>query len=232
MSPVTVVLLNELYHFVVTCSEASFIIIWDVWKGQKVNLITRAHTRVKHGEVLLVAITAGCFDPKHQFLLTAGDKTLKVWNFNEGICLRTVLVDGSHRVKDVFWTNERILAVGESVTEFHDNNDYKEQINFGQAWQRCHKGEIICASVREPEAVVTSCTAGDLVFWFFETGRPFLRFNVKYPSDRLQIVYYDGAKKSPEERRITKSKRKLLESLRRRFVFLEMLLLVRCANNL
>lgn len=203
-----------------TCSVTSTIIIWDVWKGRKVNLITRAHTRVKHGEVLLVAITAGCFDPKHQFLLTAGETNLKVWNFNEGVCLRNIMIEGSHHVKDVFWTSGRIFAIGQSVNEFHDNNDHKAQINLGSAWERCHQGEIICASVREQEAVVTSCTDGDLVFWNFETGRPYLRFNVKYPSNRLQIVYYKDTKneKISEKKRMTKTMRnKMFSSLAERF---------------
>lgn len=187
VSAVSIILLNELYHFLVTCSVSSTIIIWDVWKGRKVNFISRAHTRVKHGEIQLLEITAGCFDPKHQFLLTAGDDSLKVWNFNEGICLRTILVDC--RVTEVYWTRNRIFAtIGRSVTEFHDSNDYKEQINQGKSWRECHHGNIVCTSFRDPDAIVTSCTSGDLIFWHFETGQPYLRFNVEYPTHRLQIV--------------------------------------------
>lgn len=188
MSAITLILLNDLYNFLVTCSVSSSIIIWDVWKGRKVNFIPRAHTRVKHGEIQLIEISAGCFDPKHQFLLTAGDETLKVWNFNEGFCLRTINV-GFSRINEVFWTTQRIFAVSESVTEFHDGNDYKEQINRGKTWRECHRGTIVCASVRDPDAVVTSCTAGDLIFWRFDTGQPFARFNVEYPALKLQVVY-------------------------------------------
>lgn len=188
LSSITVILLNKLYHFLVTCSVASTIIIWDVWRGRKVNFISRAHTQVKHGEVQLLEITAGCFDPNHQFLFTVGGETLKVWNFNEGICLRTIKIDTPCRVSKVFWTYQRIFAIGESVIEFNDNNDYKEQINLGKTWRECHQGDIVCASFRDPDAIVTSCTAGDLIFWHLETGQPYLRFNLQYPRHRLQVV--------------------------------------------
>lgn len=56
MTPVSFILLNELYNFLVTCSISSVIIIWDVWRGRKINLISQAHTQVKHGEVQLVGI--------------------------------------------------------------------------------------------------------------------------------------------------------------------------------
>jgi WD40 repeat protein len=122
-SAVSVLLFNKLFNFVVTCSISSTIIVWDVWKGLKVNLITRAHTEVLHGEVQLLAITAGCFDPKHQFLLTASDDgTIKVWNFNEGICLRTVKIEGESRVSMVFWESERIFVMGaKSIAKFYDS---------------------------------------------------------------------------------------------------------------
>lgn len=102
ISPVTVVLLNKLYNFLVTCSVSSTIITWDVWRGRRVNLIPRAHTRHKHGKVELVEIASACFDPNHQFLLTTGEE-IKVWNFNEGFCLRTIRIEASSRVHQVFW---------------------------------------------------------------------------------------------------------------------------------
>lgn len=192
-STVSVILFNKLFNFLVTCSVSSTIIIWNVWKGQKVNLITRAHTQVLHGEVQLLGITAGCFDPKHQFLLTASDDgTIKVWNFNEGICLRTVKIEGERRVSMVFWETQRIFAMGaKAISKFHDSKDSKMQITFGSTWDKCHRGEIICAAVRDLDAIVTSCTEGDLIFWNFITGRPYLRFNVANPTQRLPVVYIE-----------------------------------------
>jgi hypothetical protein len=190
LSAVSLVLLNELFQFLVTASVCSTIIIWDIWKGRRVNLITRAHTRVRHGEVQLIAITAGCFEPNQQFLLTAGGKTVKVWNFNEGLCLREIEIEGSLSVSQVFWTNHRIFAIGQTINEFHDSNDYEEHINRAKVWRNSHQSEILCSSIRESDAVVTSCTSGDLIFWRYDTGKAYMRFNVRHPSQRLQLVYY------------------------------------------
>lgn len=209
MSQVTLILLNELFRFLVTASVSSTITIWDVWRGRKVNLITRAHTRVEHGELQLASITAGCFDPKHQFLLTAGDRTaLKVWNFNEGICLRSIDIEGG--VVAVFWGHQRIFAMGSGrrVVEFNDSSSVKEQLNRGKQWARWHRGHIICAAIREPDVIVTGCTAGDLIFWRYETGQPYMRFSVEHPTHRLQIVdikKFDErrSEKVPEGKRMT-----------------------------
>lgn len=213
-SAVSVILFNKLFNFLVTCSISSTIIVWDVWKGRKVNLITPAHTKVVHGEVQALGISAGCFDPKHQFLLTASDDgTIKVWNFNEGICLRSVKIDGESRVSMVFWETQRIFAVGaKAISKFHDSKDSKMQITFGSTWAHWHRGEIVCAAVRDLDVIVTSCTRGDLIFWNFITGRPYLRFNITNPTQRLQVVYVEKLdemrnKSSPEAKHTSSEKR-------------------------
>lgn len=196
IAPITIILLNELYRFLVTTSTDSTIIVWDIWNGRKVNWILRAHTGLRQGEMLPLEITAGTFDIRHQFLLTgAVDGSLRVWNFNEGICLRNLQIES--RVEEVFWTHQRIFAVGRDVvTEFNDSNNYKEQINRGKVYDRCHEGEVICASVRVPDTIVTSCTHGDLIFWGYETGQPYSRFSLKDPTRRMQIVYHKNMKTS------------------------------------
>lgn len=222
MTPVTVILLNKLYDFLVTCSVDSTIIVWDVWKGRRVNLITQAHTRTQHGVLKLVPITAGCFDAKHQFLLTAGeDGTLKVWNFNEGICLRNIGVGRKCLVSTVFWSSQRIIAMGadKTITEFGDSNDYKQQINRGKTWPECHSGAIICAATREPDMIVTSCSGGDLIFWSFETGQPYTRFNLSDPTQQLPLVYnkkFDNKKAPEAKHEKMKTKEKKLQGLRER----------------
>lgn len=115
-----------------------------------------------------------------------------------GICLRNIQIGSS--VAAVFWTHQRIFVVGrDEITEFHDSNDYKEQINRGKIWSQCHEGKIICASIRPPDAIVTTCSHGDIIFWSYETGHPYLRFNLKTPTCRMQIVYHHrNNKKVPQ----------------------------------
>lgn len=196
IAPITLILLNELYRFLVTTSTDSTIIVWDIWNGRKVNWILRAHTALRQGEMFPLEITAGTFDIRHQFFLTgAVDGSLRVWNFNEGICLRNLQIES--RVEKVFWTHQRIFAVGrQGITEFNDANDYRELTNRGKMYDRCHEGEIVYASIRPPDSIVTSCTHGDLIFWGYETGQPYMKFNVKNPTCRLQIVYHKIQKKS------------------------------------
>jgi len=187
-TPVTLILFNELFQFLASCGSDSTIIVWDLWRGRKVNWIFRAHTTLKHGEVVPIKISAGCFDTKHQYLVTgAVDGSIKIWNMNEGLCVRTLNVDSF--IRNLFWTNDRIFAVSNVVTEFNDNNDYKQQINIGRIWFDCHGGKITCASIRFPDALVTACSHGDLIFWNYQTGQPYMRFNMNKPTQRLQIVY-------------------------------------------
>lgn len=48
-------------------------------KGKRNTLIRDAHTRLLHGELIPVEITAACFDPGYQLLLTgARNGSLKV----------------------------------------------------------------------------------------------------------------------------------------------------------
>lgn len=85
IAPITLILLNDLYRFLVTTCTDSTIIVWDIWRGRKVNWILRAHTALRQGEMFPLEITAGSFDMRHQFLLTgAVDGSLRIWNFNEG----------------------------------------------------------------------------------------------------------------------------------------------------
>ncbi|XP_070491037.1 WD repeat-containing protein on Y chromosome [Chironomus tepperi] len=187
-TPVTLILFNELYQFLASCGTDSTIIVWDLWRGRKVNWIFRAHTVLKHGEVIPIKISAGCFDTKHQYLVTGGeDGSIKIWNMNEGLCVRSLHVNSF--VRNIFWTNDRIFAISDVVTEFNDNNDYKQQINIGKTWLGFHAGDITCASLHYPDALVTACSHGDLIFWNYENGQPYMRFNMGMPTQRLQIVY-------------------------------------------
>jgi len=67
--------------------------VWDLWRGRRSLLIRNAHSRVVYGKLEGVEITAACFDPPQQQLLTgARNGTLKVWNFNTGNCVRNMTV--------------------------------------------------------------------------------------------------------------------------------------------
>lgn len=185
---ISVILYNDLFRTIVTCGFDSFIIVWDPWTGRRQILIKHAHTRLAHGEILRLEITAACFDPKKQLLLTgARDGTLKVWNFNNGVCIRNLHIEHNCEVTQVFWFFERMLAVGwnKHVTEFSDTKE--NELGDGKVWDVCHTDDILAAAARAPQTLATSSYAGELVLWTLETGQPYRRFDVEKPWARIKV---------------------------------------------
>lgn len=77
----------------------SCIMVWDPWRGGRSRLVKQAHSLVRSGRDEAVEITAACFDPPQQLLLTgAANGTLKIWNFNTGICVRNMTIGDSKSV--------------------------------------------------------------------------------------------------------------------------------------
>lgn len=183
---ISVVLYNDLFQSIVTCGLDSYVIVWDPWTGKRIGLIKEAHTRLFHGEIKRVEITAACFDPKQQLLLTgARDGTLKMWSFNNGLCVRNFAIEHMCEVTAVFWFHERILAMGwnKHVTEFSETGDH----GIGKYWDTCHMEDILAAAARESETLATGSYAGELVLWKLETGQPYRRYSVGNPTARIKV---------------------------------------------
>ncbi|XP_071442112.1 WD repeat-containing protein on Y chromosome isoform X2 [Hetaerina americana] len=121
---VTKALYNTLFKCLVTVGNDSAIMIWDVWTGKCSSILTEAHTRMEYGLQVPIEITAAAFDPISQQLLITGarDGTLKIWNFNSGLCIRHMSIERNCEVTSVLWLQNRILAVGwnRHITEFAD----------------------------------------------------------------------------------------------------------------
>lgn len=187
--PLSVILYNDLFNSVVTCGLDSYIIVWNLWTGKRETFIKAAHTRMAHGGMLRLEITAACFDPKQQLLLTgARDGTLKIWNFNNGICVRNLAIEFMCEVTQVFWFNERILAVGwnKHVIEFSDTEE-NELGNTGKMWDICHNEDVLAAAAHPPQSLITSSYGGELVLWKLETGQPYRRYDVDTPAARIKV---------------------------------------------
>lgn len=189
--PVSIVLYNKLFDVIITCGFDSLIIVWDSIAGTRLNIIKMAHSRILHGEKLRVEITTACFDPKHQLLLTgATDGTLKVWNFNNGFCVRHMSITPAAEVTAVFWVPDRILAIGwdRTVTEFAEvgiETEYPQ----GKQWCVQHNEDILCAAFSSFKVLVTASYNGDIVFWHSETGQPYKKYNIEEPKTPVHIVY-------------------------------------------
>ncbi|XP_037949995.1 WD repeat-containing protein on Y chromosome [Teleopsis dalmanni] len=187
-APVSVVLYNRLFRNIVTCGLDSYIIVWDPWTGQRKVIIKNCHTKIIYGESRDIEITAACFDPLEQFLLTgARDGSLKIWNYNSAVCMRNMVTKKDREVTTVIWVVDRILAVGwdQQVTEFNDveGREYGDP----KKWPRFHGDDVTCADVKVGEGVVTATYSGEIIFWKLETGQPYRRYSVKDPTKFIEL---------------------------------------------
>ncbi|XP_039751479.1 WD repeat-containing protein on Y chromosome-like [Pararge aegeria] len=182
------VLYNPLFKVVITCGMDSIIINWDPVTGKRNVMVRDAHTRLLHGELIPVEITAACFDPGNQLLLTgARNGTLKVWNFNTGLCLRNLAIEHMCEVTNCFWVEGRILAVGwnRHVTEFEDTSTSST----GKSWETRHSDDVLAAAVRTPLTLATASYNSELILWKLETGQPYRRFSCTEPMLRIKLQY-------------------------------------------
>ncbi|XP_022814893.1 WD repeat-containing protein on Y chromosome-like [Spodoptera litura] len=185
---VSKVLYNPLFKVIITCGTDSIIINWNPITGKRNVLIRDAHVRDMHGEQIPVEITAACFDPGYQLLVTgARNGELKVWNFNTGLCLRTMSIEHMCEVTNCFWVEGRILAVGwnRHVVEFEDTG----MATTGKSWEKRHTDDVLAAAARPPLTMATSSYNSELVLWKLETGQPYRRFSCTEPTLRIKMVY-------------------------------------------
>ncbi|XP_068151676.1 WD repeat-containing protein on Y chromosome [Drosophila tropicalis] len=201
-APVSVVLYNRLFRNIVTCGLDSYIIVWDPWTGRRKIIMKSCHTKMIYGETIDIEITAACFDPLEQFLLTgARDGSLKIWNYNNAVVIRNMSIQADQEVTAVIWVVERILAMGwdRQVTEFNDveGREYGDP----KKWPKFHTDDITCGDVKLGEGVVTATYSGEIIFWKLETGQPYRRYSVMEPKRFIEL------KLSDEEKQMKRSKR-------------------------
>ncbi|XP_022814894.1 WD repeat-containing protein on Y chromosome-like [Spodoptera litura] len=185
---VSAILYNPLFKIIITLGMDSIIINWNPLTGKRNVLIRDAHVRVVHGEVIPVEITAACFDPGYQLLLTgARNGELKVWNFNTGLCLRELSIEHMCEVTSCFWVEGRILAIGwnRHVIEFDDTG----MATNGKTWETRHTDDVMAAAVRPPLSLATASYNSELVMWKLETGQPYRRFSCTEPTLRIKMIY-------------------------------------------
>ncbi|XP_034257101.1 WD repeat-containing protein on Y chromosome [Thrips palmi] len=188
-APVTCVIYNTLFKCVVTTGMDSCIMVWDPWRGSRTRLVKQAHSLVRYGRDEPVEITAACFDPPQQLLLTgAANGTLKVWNFNTGICVRNMTIGSNGEVTAVMWVPMRILAVGWNmrVVEWADGGASLR----GKSWDLKHTSHVLCADTRPPDALATATDNGELIMWRLETGQPYGRYRVDEPVHKSGMSHY------------------------------------------
>ncbi|XP_025075875.1 WD repeat-containing protein on Y chromosome-like isoform X1 [Pogonomyrmex barbatus] len=179
---VSCVLYNQLFRVIVSTGLDSCIIVWDPWRGHRLRLISHAHSIMRYGQHADIEITAACFDDSEQFLVTgARDGSLKMWNFNTGLCLRNVMVDHQCEITNVVWYKNQILCCGwnKRVTEVAASES-----DICKNWTNNHTDDILCAAIKFPQLLATGTYNGELILWNLETGQPFRQYQVTNVSKR------------------------------------------------
>ncbi|KAG7203778.1 hypothetical protein KM043_013799 [Ampulex compressa] len=169
---------------IVSTGTDSCIIVWDPWLGRRLNLIKNAHSQLMLGQYMNIAITAACFDNSEHLLVTgAQDGSLKMWNFNTGICIRNMMIENHCEVTSIVWLENRILCAGwnHRVTEFALSNDDTHK----KEWEARHTDDILCAAAYFPQVLATATYNGELILWRLETGIVLhVRYSIRYRADR------------------------------------------------
>ncbi|XP_035856994.1 WD repeat-containing protein 49 [Sander lucioperca] len=172
---------NEEFRQVVSCTEGSVVKVWDFDTGRQVFEFGGTHN--------LSAITCMTFDPKGRRLVTGGrDGSLKIWNFNNGQCLKTLKKDGEcHEVCDCIFLqvhrNVYVMSVGrDRMIDIYP--DIPEDLHHVQrpqpSWQddlkNGHKDDILCVAQCPPSLIATSSYDGEIIVWNVVSGRIQCRF--------------------------------------------------------
>ncbi|KAG5331215.1 WDY protein, partial [Acromyrmex charruanus] len=174
---VSCVLYNQLFRVIVSTGLDSCIIVWDPWYGRRLRLISHAHSVIRYGQYVDIEITAACFDDSEQFLVTgARNGSVKMWNYNTGICIRDMMVDYQCEITSITWYKNRILCCGwnKHVTEL---SIFKSDI-CKKNWTTIHTDDILCMAARYPQLLATGSYNEELIFWNLETGQPFRKYLV------------------------------------------------------
>ena len=165
-------LYNELFNQVVTSGHDGYVIVWDMFNGQKI-----IQFKVENG----VEITAMCFDESKRRLIT-GTRTgnINIWNFNNGALLHILPKTSDVEITSLNYIRERIISGGwiKRITVYHDpkeNSEYKE-------WEPMHDEDILSMSIYSnkslPAAIVASASYdGDIYLWSLETGSVLSKLN-------------------------------------------------------
>ncbi|XP_050985722.1 WD repeat-containing protein on Y chromosome isoform X1 [Labeo rohita] len=172
---------SEDFRQVVSCSEGSVVKVWDVDTGAQVFEYGCAH-----GES---AITCMAFDTSGRRLVTGGrDGCLKMWNFNNGQCVKILSRDGRcAEICDCAYLtlhrNAFVISVGwgRRIDIYLDS---KEETQFNQnpkpSWQddvrNGHKEDILCIAHCTPHLLATGSYDGEIIVWNVVSGRIQCRF--------------------------------------------------------
>ena len=156
------------------------ICVWSITSGDKAIQFSADKTQEnenpdeggKHSEV-----TSMTFDPTFRRLLTAAkDGAVKIWNFNNGACLRELPVYDATEITSIVCPKQKIITGGwnKRLTEYVDQSD-----NDAVKWLAPpHRNDILHMALYPPHMLATCSYDGDIFIWSLDIGRLMYCLNV------------------------------------------------------
>ncbi|XP_069747677.1 cilia- and flagella-associated protein 337 [Narcine bancroftii] len=180
------------FRQVISCSEGSVIKVWDLDTGNLAFEFSRAH-----GDS---AVCCTAFDDSGRRLITGGrDGCVKIWNHNNGHCLKILKKEGRcEEICDCIFVeihkNNYVLAVGwdRRINIYSDSSDDLHHVQPPQPrWQDDlkwgHKDDILCIAQCPPSLLATSSYDGETIVWNMISGH--ICCHLQSPSTK---VHRDG----------------------------------------
>ncbi|XP_013775753.1 WD repeat-containing protein on Y chromosome-like [Limulus polyphemus] len=172
-------LYNSLFNYVISTCHGSVITVWDLNTGDKIIQFNKCHKITKIGVYYPVEITAMTLDPTERRLITGGrDGTVKIWNFNNGACLREMKTIGKTEITSILCQKEYIIVAGwnKHVTAFLDSADDDSY----KIWTAKHKDDIVAMDYYKGSLLATASYDGEIILWLLETGHVSKRLRETY----------------------------------------------------
>ncbi|XP_029111355.1 WD repeat-containing protein 49 [Scleropages formosus] len=187
---------SEVFRQVVSGSEGSVVKVWDIDTGMQVFEFGGAHG--------LSAVACMTIDPKGRRLVTGGrDGCLKVWNFNNGHCLKIFKKEGEDdEVCDCTYltVNRKSYVVsvgwGRRVNVYIDSpdDDLHHIQNPQPPWpddlRHGHQDDILCVAECPPSLLASGSHDGEVIVWNLVSGHLQCRFLTPLPPDQGTGPFY------------------------------------------
>ncbi|XP_067101289.1 cilia- and flagella-associated protein 337 [Osmerus mordax] len=173
-TPFSCALYNPTLRQVVTGSNDSTVLVWDVATGAWLMTISNAHGEEE--------VTCMALDSSHRRLITASTNgTIKVWNLLNGHNLHKLEPVTSSEVTGIICLyDNQLLAVGwsQQIVQYDITGAKDVCVKADMSWKsgRIHKADIqALAHCPALGVVATASHDGEIIVWAMDTQRPLVR---------------------------------------------------------